>query len=100
MRESETKMDRAGLYGTPPAELLSLQPDAIQFSPLMPCAQALEQQGDNTLASMTLLAPPGTLERRYVMALALRAVVPGGAFRALAPNHQGGTRLRKEMQAF
>ena len=32
--------------------------------------------------------------------LALRAVVPGGAFRVAAPNHQGGTRLRKEMQAF
>src|SRR5258708_15291580 len=100
MRESETKVDRAGLYGTPPAELLSPPPDAIQLSPLMPGAQALEQQRDNTLASMTMLAPPGTLERRYAMALALRAVVPGGAFRVLAPNHQGGTRLRKEMQAF
>jgi 16S rRNA (guanine1207-N2)-methyltransferase len=93
-------MDRAGLYGTPPAELLSPRPDAIQFSPLMPDAQALEQQGENMLASMTMLAPPGTLERRYAMALALRAVVPGGAFCTLAPNHQGGTRLRKEMQAF
>jgi 16S rRNA (guanine1207-N2)-methyltransferase len=100
MREFETKVDRAGLYGTQPAELLSSPPDAIQFSPLMPGAQPLEQQGENTLASMTMLAPPGTLERRYAMALALRAVVPGGVFRALAPNHQGGTRLRKEMQAF
>jgi 16S rRNA (guanine1207-N2)-methyltransferase len=100
MREFETKVDRAGLYGTPPAELLSLPPDAIQFSPLMPGAQALEQRRENTLASMTMLAPPGTLERRYAMALALRAVAPGGAFRALALNHQGGTRLRKEMQAF
>jgi 16S rRNA (guanine1207-N2)-methyltransferase len=82
------------------AELLSLPANAIQFSPLMPGAQALEQQGENELASMTMLAPPGTLERRYAMALALRAVVPGGAFRAHAPNHQGGTRLRREMQAF
>jgi 16S rRNA (guanine1207-N2)-methyltransferase len=40
------------------------------------------------------------LERRYATALALRAVVPGGSFGAHAPNHQGGTRLRKEMLAF
>ena len=100
MRDSETAVDRAGVYGAPLAELLSPPADAIQFSPLMPDARTLEQQGENTLASMTMLAPPGTLERRYAMALALRAVVPGGAFRALAPNHQGGTRLRKDMQAF
>jgi 16S rRNA (guanine1207-N2)-methyltransferase len=100
MRDSEIAMDRAGMYGTPLAELLSPPGDAIQFSPLRPGAQSLEQQGESTLASMTMLAPPGTLERRYAIALALRAVVPGGAFRAHAPNHQGGTRLRKEMQAF
>jgi len=100
MQDSETVADRAGVYGTPPAELLSPPAGAIQFSPLVPGARTLEPQGENTLASMTMLAPPGTLERRYAMALALRAVVPGGAFRVLAPNHQGGTRLRKEMQAF
>jgi len=80
--------------------LLSPPADAIQFSPLMPGARTLEQQGEETLASMTMLAPPGTLERRYALALALRAVVPGGALRVFAPNHQGGTRLRKEIQAF
>jgi 16S rRNA (guanine1207-N2)-methyltransferase len=100
MRASETATDRVGLYGTPLAELLSLPAGAIQFSPLIPGASTLEQLGENSLASMTMLAPPGTLERRYAMALALRAVAPGGAFRALALNHQGGTRLRKEMQAF
>jgi 16S rRNA (guanine1207-N2)-methyltransferase len=90
----------AGIYGTPPAELSDSPAAAIQFSPLMPGAQALEQQSENTLAAMTMLAPPGTLERRYTIALALRALVPSGAFRVLAPNHQGGTRLRKELQAF
>jgi 16S rRNA (guanine1207-N2)-methyltransferase len=100
MHDSGIAADLGGVYGTPPAEVLSPPDGAIQFSPLMPGARTLEQQGEDTLASMTMLAPPGTLERRYAMALALRAVVPGGAFRALAPNHQGGTRLRKEMQAF
>ena len=42
MRDSETTMDRAGVYGTPLAELLSPSADAIQFSPLMPGASELE----------------------------------------------------------
>jgi 16S rRNA (guanine1207-N2)-methyltransferase len=91
---------RTGVYGTPPADLLDVPVNPMQFSPLMPRASALELQGEGSLASMTMLAPPGTLERRYAIALALRAVAPGGSFRALAPNDRGGTRLRKELQAF
>jgi 16S rRNA (guanine1207-N2)-methyltransferase len=89
-----------GIYGMPPADVVDVPVNAIQFSPLMPGAAALELQGEGTLATMTMLAPTGTLERRYAMALALRAVVPGGSFSALAPNDRGGTRLRKELQAF
>jgi 16S rRNA (guanine1207-N2)-methyltransferase len=100
MQNIRAAAGRAGLYGTPPAEVLVAPIDAIQFSPLMPGASALELQGEGTLASMTMLAPPGTLERRYAMALALRAVAPGGSFSVLAPNDQGGTRLRRELQAF
>ena len=66
----------------------------------MPGASALEVQDEGNARLMTMLAPPGALERRYAMALALRAVAPGGAFTALAPNDRGGTRLRKELQAF
>ena len=95
----QTDADRAGVYGVPPAELLPPSADAIQFSPLMPGSADLESQREGTLTAMTMLAPPGTLERRYAMTLALRAVVPGGAFRALAPKDQGGTRLRKELEA-
>ena len=91
---------RVGVYGAPSAELVSPPADAIQFSPLTPGAAELEQQGEATLATMTMLAPPGTLERRYALALALRALAPGGMFRGLAPKDQGGTRLRKELQAF
>lgn len=92
--------ERTGVYGVPPAEVLDLPVKAIQFSPLIPGASALELQGDGTLTSMTMLAPPGTLERRYAMALALRSVARGGSFSALAPKDRGGTRLRKELQAF
>ena len=90
----------AGVYGKPPADVVETPADAIQFSPLIPGASELESQAEGSLASMTLLAPPGTLERRYTLALALRAVAVGGTFVALAPKDQGGTRLRKEMQAF
>jgi 16S rRNA (guanine1207-N2)-methyltransferase len=90
----------AGVYGKLPAELAQVDADALQFSPLMPGAHALEHQSEGSLASFAMLAPPGTLERRYAMALALRAVAPGGAFTVLAPKDRGGTRLRKEMEAF
>lgn len=90
----------AGIYGKPPADVVDTPADAVQFSPLIPGAPELEKQAAGSLASMTLLAPPGTLERRYTIALALRALAPGGRFIAAAPKDQGGTRLRKEMQAF
>ena len=89
----------AGVYGKPPADVVDTPPKAVQFSPLMPGASELEKQSEGSLASMTVLAPPGTLERRYTLALALRAVAPGGSFVGLAPKDQGGTRLRKELQA-
>lgn len=90
----------AAVYGKPSADVVDLPVDAIQFSPLMPGTLALEQQAEASLASMTMLAPPGTLERRYAMALALRTIAPGGVFTVLAPKDRGGTRLRKELEAF
>ena len=90
----------AGIYGKPSAEVVDLPNGAIQFSPLMPGARALETLGEKTLSSMTMLAPPGTLERRYVIALSLRAVASGGVLTVSAPKDQGGARLRKELQAF
>jgi 16S rRNA (guanine1207-N2)-methyltransferase len=90
----------AGVYGKPPADVADMPPDAIQFSPLLPGSPALEQQAEGALAGMTMLAPPGTLERRYAMALALHAIAPGGAFTVLALKDRGGNRLRKELEAF
>jgi 16S rRNA (guanine1207-N2)-methyltransferase len=100
MLRADTDERRPGVYGLPAADLADVPRNAIQFSPLMPGAAALEQQAEGALSAMTMLAPPGTLERRYAMALALRAVEPGGSFTVLAPKDQGGSRLRKELQAF
>lgn len=89
-----------GVYGAPPADLADVPDTAIQFSPLMPGAAKLETVAEKSLAAIAVLAPPGTLERRYTLALALRALQPGGAFTALAPKDRGGTRLRKELESF
>jgi 16S rRNA (guanine1207-N2)-methyltransferase len=45
-------------------------------------------------------APPGTVERRYVLARLLQALRPGAPLTALAPKEKGGARLRKELEAF
>jgi 16S rRNA (guanine1207-N2)-methyltransferase len=97
---ADTAQKLIGLYGAPSAEVVELPNGATQFSPLIPGASVLEQQDEGMLASMTMLAPPGTLERHYVMAQTLRALASGGVFAALAPKDQGGSRLCKELQAF
>lgn len=45
-------------------------------------------------------APPGVLERRYTLALALRALKVGGRLDVMAAKDKGGSRLNKELTAF
>jgi len=89
-----------GLYGQPPAELAAVPEEACQFSPLVPGSAALEDAPDAGLAGFVMLAPPGTIERRHVIAHALRACAPGAALTILAPKDKGGSRLRRELEAF
>jgi 16S rRNA (guanine1207-N2)-methyltransferase len=89
-----------GVYGNPPSDLAEVPADAIQFSPLIPDSASLDDFPEQSLDAIAVLAPPGTIERRYALALALRALKPGGTFTALAPNDKGGTRLRKELESF
>jgi 16S rRNA (guanine1207-N2)-methyltransferase len=89
-----------GVYGMPPADLIAGAADAVQFSPLIPGAASLEEAGAGTLAQMSMLAPPGTVERRYAMASSLRALASGARFTVLAPKDKGGSRIRKELEAF
>ena len=92
--------EQSGVYGSPPRGLAEAPADAIQFSPLVPGAALLEAQAPQTLAAMTMLAPPGTLERRYTLALALQALKPGAALTVLAPKDKGGSRIADELRAF
>ena len=88
------------VYGAPPSALADVSSDALQLSPLMPGAASLEALADGQLSGLTLLAPPGTVERRYTLAHGLRALEPGAPLIALAPKDRGGSRLRKELETF
>jgi 16S rRNA (guanine1207-N2)-methyltransferase len=93
-------MDREnqeGIYGSPPQELASYARSSIQFSPLYPGADSLEALAPNSLQTITIHAPPGTIERRYTLALALKALKAGASFTVLAAKDKGGSRLKKEL---
>lgn len=89
-----------GVYGPPLPALVDVPARATQYSPLVAGASALEDAPASALASFVLLAPPSTLERRYVIALALRAVKPGSPFTVLALKDKGGARIGHELEAF
>jgi 16S rRNA (guanine1207-N2)-methyltransferase len=86
-------------YGAPSAELIDWPPHAVQVSPLIPGSADLATFAPASMSAVVIAAPPGTIERRYVLALALRALKPGGRFAALAPADKGGARLGKELIA-
>ncbi|MCE4225578.1 class I SAM-dependent methyltransferase [Methylobacterium sp. C25] len=92
---------RPVVYGLPSAELVVVPQHAAQVSPLIPGSARLE---DHSLAAApgpaVVLAPPGTSERRYTLALALRALAPGETLVALAPKDRGGSRLARELAGF
>lgn len=87
------------LYGDPPPAL-DADRSGIQVSPLVPGAPDLGTFAPGSLEAVTLLAPAGAVERRYVLAQALRALRPGGRLDVMAPKDKGGARLRRELEAF
>ncbi len=91
---------RYGVYGIPPDELAEVPAGAVQLSPLIPGSEALEAQDEGSFSSLVVLAPPGTVERRTTIALALKALAPGGALTVLAPKDKGGSRIAKELKGF
>ena len=91
---------RAAIYGAPDRDLAETPADAVQLSPLTPGSMAIETIADGSLDAITMLTPPGSLERRYELAQALRALRPGAALTALALKDKGGSRLHGELEAF
>ena len=93
-----TQPDTHAVYGAPPREVVEAPAGAIRISPLTPDSPRLEDVAPGSLATMTMLAPPATAERRYALALSLRALADGGRLIAAAPKDKGGSRLRKELE--
>lgn len=87
------------LHGRPP---LVFDPPgtATQVSPLIPGSTALEDLEPGSLDTAMLYAPPGVLERRYLLAQTLRALKVGGRLDVMAAKDKGGSRLNKELKAF
>ena len=90
----------ACVYGAPLHELAPPPLGSQQVSPLVPGSGPLEDVAPQSLDAMVVAAPAGTVERRYVLALALRALKPGASLLALAPKEKGGSRLGAELKAF
>jgi 16S rRNA (guanine1207-N2)-methyltransferase len=88
------------VYGHIPRDLVEVPANAVQCSPLIPGAAVLAEFPQASLSAMVLHAPASVIERRRVIALALRALGSGGALTVLAANDRGGTRLANELEAF
>lgn len=88
------------VYGTPIPECAIVPPGAVQVSPQVPGALALEDTTPASVAAMVMAAPPATVERQYALALGLRALQPGAPFTVMAPKAKGGGRIAKELAAF
>lgn len=91
---------QAAVYGVPPPVLSAAPAGAAVYSPFLVGAPDIEALGEAGLDFFEVLAPPGVLERRYVLAQVLRALRPGGQLVAMAPKDRGGARLRAELEAF
>ncbi len=89
---------QTAVYGAPPPGLVEVAPGALQVSPLRPGSTPLERCAG--LDRAVVYAPPGTLERRRQLALALLALRVDGALSVLAPKDKGGARLRQELEGF
>lgn len=87
------------LYGRPPA-VFDVPTGAVQTSPLIPGAAALEDFAPGSADEAMIYAPPGVVERRYTLALALRALKVGGRLDVMALKDKGGSRLGKELKGF
>ena len=86
------------VYGSPAPELAGDWAGAAQYSPLVPGGLSLGEAGAHSLKGLVMLAPPGTVERRYAIAQALLALKPGTQLTVLAPKDKGGSRLAQDLR--
>ena len=87
------------IYGRPPL-IFDPPTDAVQVSPRHPGAEVLEDLTPESFDHAVVHAPAGAIERRYTLALVLRALKPGGRLDVMALKTKGGARLSKELEGF
>jgi len=87
------------IYGQADHDLAPTATDAVQLSPLVAGSSDIASLPDESFAAVTVRAPAGAVERRFVLAQALRVLAPGGRMTAFAPKDRGGLRLKKELEA-
>jgi 16S rRNA (guanine1207-N2)-methyltransferase len=88
------------VYGDPPEALAERPRGATFIDPRRPGSGDLEALADRSVGAMIMEAPGGTLERRALIAHALRTLVDDGELVVLAHGARGGRRLRAELAAF
>ena len=88
------------LYGHPPLALFPEPEGAVQTSPLQPAGLDLADIPAGAFTSALVLAPPGRLEREWVLARVLQVLPPGAPLIALAPNDRGGPRIAPALRTF
>ena len=91
---------RVAVYGFPLLDVVDVPGGALQVSPLVAESEDLADLPEGSLDEIVVQAPAGAVERRYVLALALRALKVDGRLTALALKDRGGLRLNKELTAF
>jgi 16S rRNA (guanine1207-N2)-methyltransferase len=91
---------QTAVYGSIPRDLIDVPAISVQCSPQVPGASVLADMAPASCENLIVHAPPSTIERRAVLALALRALTIGGTLIAFAANTKGGTRLADELAAF
>lgn len=91
--------NRTALYGQADHDLAPTASDALQLSPFMVGASDIASEPDESFNAIAVRAPAGAVERRFVLAQALRVLAPGARLTAFAPKDRGGLRLKKELEA-
>ena len=84
------------IYGKPSVDVVISAQEARQFSPLLPGSQSLEECPEGSLDGLAMLAPFGTLERHFTLALALLALAPQAPFLVMAPKDKGGSTIKNK----
>jgi 16S rRNA (guanine1207-N2)-methyltransferase len=88
------------VYGTIPHDLVEIAHGSVQCSPRVPGATVLSDMAPGSCGSIVVHAPASTIERRAVLAMALRTLSANAELTVVCANTKGGMRIADELSAF